>query len=716
MKNRIISMLLVVVSCVLLLTGCAFNYQKKDLTSYAEFNLDAFKELLKHVEVEEGEFAYGNDEARAKMVADEVYARLVKLADPEDKVTEGTLAEKDILYYCYYVVATFETTTGEGENKETKTETYAFYTTNMTESKFQSLALYDLEKDVDKKIMEAVLGDTALEFVKDKTAYTTTTEGATEGGKVVYVSYKETKGTTTTTYTNKKVVLPVLTELAEGETFEPSTLNEYLVGKEMGSGKVDDLTLGEGTEDAVKYSNIVINWQVNTGDEIVVSFEKNPFTTSTKQKADNGVEQYLNTAKTIEYHIFPVGRYEAKKLNLTEATGKLVFTTLLGDGISTTSLEVLGKTDYKYTDDTDPENVKEYTMKGLVEELAGKYKALSDAKTAYDKSPTNTTLKETYETAKAAVAEDKLNEYWDKMQKCMPTDDEGVPESLASVLYTQYTDDVYDELEEDYSAEIQDKVVVALWALIQENVKNVKAPKKAVKDAYKQNLEAYKYKYYTGKVNDSTDTNAATNLETYKTFKQYLIAEAKKIATNELGVKDATCDTYAQAEDIMTQYAEKQVKEHIIIWTVAKAFDIDVADTEIENFALLQSYYMQIYGYSITSDQILDQYGKENIRTYLAFDKLIGYFIEVEEDNKDTDEDESLGGIAYKNISSDRVPAEDEDTNGDAGEGEEEVPTPGTGNGNTGDENTGDENTGDENTGDETTGDETTGDETTGNE
>ena len=672
MKNRIISMLLVVVSCVLLLTGCAFNYQKKDLADYATFDVEAFKNLLKNVKVEDGEFAYGDEDARAALVSDEIYARLVKLVDAEDKVTTGTLAERDILYYCYYVVATFETKTGEGEDEVITTDTYTFYATNMTESKFQTLALYDLSKDVDKAIMDAVLGDAALEFVEGETAYTTTTEGSTTGGKTVYVSYKETKGSTTTEYTNVRVELPVLEEGAEIDT-----LAKYLVGQEMGK-TLTDKTFGEGTDEEVKYTSIKVNWQVESGKEIVVPFEKNPFTTTTSQKSDNGVTKNLKDAKTVEYHIVPVGRYSAEKLILTEATGKLVFTTLLGDGISTTSLEVLGKTDYKYT----AEDGKEYTMKALVEELAGKYKALKDAKTAYDKTPANETLKENYEKAKADVAEDKLDEYFNKMQKCMPEVD-GAQESLAKVLYTQYTEDVYDELEEDYNAEIADKITVELWKMIQEAVKEVSAPAKAVKDAYNQNLEAFKYKYYTGKVNDSTATDAATNLATYKTFKLYLIAAAKKIATDELGQKDVVCDTYAQAEAILNAYAEKQVKEHIIVWTVAKAFDISVADTEVENFALLQSYYMQIYGYSITSDQILDQYGKENIRTYLAFDKLIGYFLEVEEDKEDTDEDESLGGTAYKNITVERTQPEVETPEE---EEPEEVPTPGNGDENNGGE------------------------------
>ena len=677
MKNRIISLLLVVVSCVLLLTGCAFNYQKKDLADYAEFNLDAFKALLATIEVEDGEFAYGDEDARNALVADEIYARLVKLAEAEDKVTTGTIAEKDILYYCYYVVATFDEKEKNEEGvEETVEKKYTFYATNMTASKFQTLALYDLEKEVDKKIMAAVLG---LNLIEGETTYTTKTEGTAAGNTVVYVTYKETTPDgTTTEYTNKRVELPILPEVEEGETYTPVSFEEYLVGKEIAKTLTDFEVGEEGNK--TKYSAIKIGWQVETGEEVVVNFDENPFTTTTSQKSDNGKTKNLKDAKDVEYHIYPVGRQEVEEF--TKENGKLVFTTLLGDGISTTSLDCLSNAEYKYT-----EGDKEITIKSLVEELAGKYKALSDAKTAYDKTPANETLKKNYEDAKAAVADDKLDEFWAKMQKCADAKED----NLAEVMYTQYTEDVYDELEEDYNAEIKDKVTVELWKLIQDSVKNVAAPARAVKDAYKQNLEAFKYKYYTGKVNDSTATDAKTNLETYATFKLYLVDAAKKVATDELEKKDVKCETYNDAVAILNEYAEKQVKEHIVIWTVAKAFDIEVADTEIENFALLQSYYMQIYGYSITSDQILDQYGKENIRTYLAFDKLIGHFLEVEEDNADTDEDESKNGTAYKNITVKRNPPEVEEEEGD----------------NTGDDNTGD-NTGDDNTGDEGNGGEAT--------
>ncbi len=646
MKNRIISLLLVVVSCVLLLTGCAFNYQKSDLTEYATFDVDAFKALLGNVEVEDSDFRYDDEEVRAKMVSDEIYSRLVNLAEADDKVFTGTLAEKNILYYCYYVTATFAEKIGDTD--ETEDKTYTFYATNMTESKFQTLALYNLTKDVDKKIMEALLGDTPFVF-DEAAAYVTKTDGTTAGGKVVYVTYKATDTAgTTVTYTNERIVLP-----AEDD----GTFAGYLVGKEIATTLEDkDITVGEG-DDAVttKYTDIKVNWMVDAGKEVVIDFEENPFTSTTSQTADNGTKKDLKDANSVSYHIYPVGRQEVEEL--TKENGKLVFTTLLGDGISTTSLDCLSKEEYKYTD-----GETEVTIKSLVEELAGKYKALSEAKTAYDKAPANETLQQNYEDAKAAVAAAALDEYWNKMQQCAGEDD------LSEVMYNEYTEDVYDELESDYNDEMADKIAVALWDMIQQAVTNVVAPERALKDAYKHNNESFKYDYYTGSV--STDTNAATNLETYATYKDYLVARAKEIATEELGMSAVVCENYEQAVAILEDYAEKQVKEYIIIWTVAKAFDIEVVDTEVENFALLQSYYMQLYGLSITSDQIIEQYGEENIRTYLVFDKLISHFLEVEEDDEETDEDESLGGTAFKNITVVRiVPQEDEEnTEGDENE------------------------------------------------
>ena len=649
MKNRIISLLLVVVSCVLLLTGCAFNYQKKDLSEYATFDKAAFAELLKAVEVTDGDFAYGDEDVRNQLVKDEIYDRFVKYAEDDDKITTGTIAEKDLLYYCYYIVATFEEKeTVEGE-ETTVDKSYTFYATNMTASKFQKLALYNLEKDVDKKILAAFVGEgvDAYDFAT-KGAYTTkdaSTDVAT-AGKVVYVSYKLTVGSKTTEYTNQRVVLP---------DEDDGTFAGYLVGKNVAT-TLTDKTIGEG-ETAEKYTGIKINWMVESGSGVEVVFENtvdendkpvinNPFTTTTSQKSDDGVTKNLKDAKKVVYHIYPVARQEIPEL--TEETGKLVFTTLLGDAIAPSSLPSLSKADYKYTDGD-----KTVTIKSVIEDLAAKYKALSDAKTAYDKSPANADLKKEWEDAKAEVADEKLDEYWNKMVKCA----EAKEDDLSKVLFEEYTESVYDELEQEYNEEIADKVAVAVWKMVQDNVKNVKAPERAVKDAYKHNIESYKYDYYTGNVDGSTASDAKKNIDEYDSFKDYLVAKAAKIAKDELG-KTETIDTYDKARDILEEYAEVQVKEYIVIWTVAKEYDIEVVDTEVENFALIQSYYMQIYGMSVTADQIIERYSEENIRTYLAFDKLMAHFLETQADDEATADVDEADASKYLNITIVRKPSD----------------------------------------------------------
>ena len=642
MKNRIISLLLVVVSCVLLLTGCTFNYQKKDLGEYASFDKTAFAELLKAVEVVDGEFKLGEEETRNQLVKDEIYDRFVKYAEDEDKISSGVVSAKDLLYYCYYIVATFEEKETVDGVETTVDKSYTFYATNMTASKFQKLALYNLEKDVDKKIMEAFVGEGVTAYDFDTDGAYVTKDASTDvavAGKVVYVSYKLTVGTTTTEYTNQRIELP-----AEDD----GTFAGYLIGKNLAT-TLTDKTIGEDETTAQKYTGIKINWMVESGKGVEVVFENttdeegkdvinNPFTTTTSQKSDNGVTKNLKDAKKVVYNVYPVARQEIPEL--TAENGKLVFTTLLGDAISSTSLPSLAKADFKYTEDN-----KEVTIKSLIEELATKYKAVSDAKTAYDKSPSNTDLQKKWEEAKAAVADDKLDEYWAKMVKCA----EAAEKNLSEVLVDEYNESVYDELEAEYNSEIADKIAVVLWKMIQDNVKSVVAPERAVKDAYNHNLEAYKYDYYTGTVDGSTASDAKKNIDEYKSFRDYLIAKGAKIAKEELGKTD-TIDTYDKACDVLEEYATNQVKEYIVIWTVAKAYDIEVADTEVENFALLQSYYMQIYGMSVTSEQILERYSEENIRTYLAFDKLMAYFLETQADDEATTDVDEADASKYLNI------------------------------------------------------------------
>ena len=123
---------------------------------------------------------------------------------------------------------------------------------------------------------------------------------------------------------------------------------------------------------------------------------------------------------------------------------------------------------------------------------------------------------------------------------------------------------------------------------------------------------------------------------------------------------------YKAARAILEAEAKAQVSEQIKVWTVVKALDdssedidFSVADSEIDSFTYTQWLYMYLYyQVNISQDQILAGYGKENIRTALAFDKLMNYLTETQAEVKDENGNvttEADGG-KYLNIGLTRQP------------------------------------------------------------
>ena len=640
MKNRILALLLVVVSLVLTLTGCAYNYEKKDLTEYASFTFADFKAALEKIEIEDSDFTT-NEDTRKEKVADEIYNRLVKTLKADDKVSTGTVAEGDVLYYCYYIVATFE---GANKDSADDDETYTFYAANMNASAFTTLALN--QKDgINLEIQEAVVG---YDFATDG-AYTTVTSGAAEGGKVAYVTYKyRAEGKTSdVTYTNQRVELPVLAEGATATTFA-----EKLVGKTVGTKITGDDATITVTGDGV-YSNITINWVVSGGKEIVVSPEKNPITSTGTVSSTSGTSKKLADAKSVVYHVYPVARQEVAEINVDNA--KLILTNLYGDAIVADALDCFKKdSGWKYT----TEDNKERTLNAILEELVKAYDDLEKAEEALKKDKDNATLKTDKENAEKKVNAEALDKVWEEIQKCKK---EGEEKSIATVIVEEYKETIYDNLEKTYNDEVKEKVSKELWKLIDKSVTVTSAPKKAVKEAYKQNLEAYKYEFYTGKVSSSSD--AQTNEAFYGTVRNYLISVAQD-AAEELGMTKPADGDYKAAVAVLEKEAEEQVKTIIKVWTVVKAMaadneelDLSISKTEVENFAYQQYIYMYLYyGVATSQDQIIEQYGESNIRTALAFDKLMNHLTETQADDEATKDVDEADASKYLNITVTRKP------------------------------------------------------------
>ncbi len=725
MKNKILAMLLVVVSLVLTLTGCAYNYEKKDLTEYVTFTLADFRAALEAVHVEDGEFALGKEDVRNAKVAEEIYNRIVKSLDSEDRVATGTVGATDILYYCYYLEATFEE--GEGENKTEKK--YYFYAADMKLANLSQLALKnELDDEVDKLIKDKILAfDGENAFVLDGQAYDPIVKNETPekvpAGVIVDVTYTETvNGGTPAEKKNQKVDLKdavdgsfaaflvdkavgKLLETGEGDAkttltftegdkvYDKITVNkvitpapatglafvtytfttkegnksttytnglvnladtafgQWLAGKEIGNTLKDGSTdLSFNGEDGT-YSKITINWVVNAeATEFTVTPEENPFKEATGTvTATDGSKQELGKAKegSLVYHVYPVGRQEVPEL--TAETAKLLLTNIYGDTLVADALDCMKKdSGWKYTKKEEGKADVERTLHTILDELVGKYSDLKKAKdnlSANKDDSKKAELQKKVDEAEAAVNDEALDKVWAEVILCKK---DGEEKKIEEVLVEEYNETVYDSLEDAYNKDIKDKVVKELWKLINDAVKVNSVPKKALKDAYKHNISAYKYTFYTETV-DGTEKGKPIKEAYDGDVRAYLIATAQDVA-KELKEQGLTVSApadgdYKAACKVLELEAEQQVKEQIKVWVVMKAMDeaiedldVSVSDSEIDSFAYMQallSYYY--YGVSISEDMVIEGYGKENVRTALALDKLMAYLTETQAEEKEGD-------------------------------------------------------------------------------
>ena len=83
MKRRIIGMLLVVVTLVLTLESCAFNYASEDMTEYADFKKDEFIDAINKLVIDDGDFTT-DEEVRKKRVEDYILAIASKVLSWRD--------------------------------------------------------------------------------------------------------------------------------------------------------------------------------------------------------------------------------------------------------------------------------------------------------------------------------------------------------------------------------------------------------------------------------------------------------------------------------------------------------------------------------------------------------------------------------------------------------------------------------------------------------
>ena len=588
MKRRIIGLFLVVVMLTLTLAGCGYSFAKDKMENYASFDKAAFEAAIQALSIEDGSFTT-DDSIRAIKVLDDIYATLAKAVDKEDKKTEGTPGAYDVLYYVYYATGV------KGDN------TYTFFASSMKESSAKSLQLgLTSHEGVAAKIAETMknLGDI------DSYVYSTKTNGNAEAGDKVYISYtrKWTKDGSTTEEKYKYVTL----ELGASGVTDPA-FKDALVGRPIGQEfQIDNTTFTEqinGEDVSVTYDGITIHWAVESGANIP-TFTYTPYTTSSEESKISPAEPYTESSGKIDlkdieltYYVFPVYYNE-----VAEISAESILRDIFGKNLSESSLPMFSEDAYK-------------TLIGelaeLYDEREGYQKDYDDAK---EDSEDKTTAKDNLDATDGKI-QTKLEAIF-----AVDTDTEGENNpNTEERIVNEYKEQIYDYLENNYISEIVYSLATEIYKLIEE-ITVSSYPKEAVDDAYDALIDSYKETFYTGR--DSTQNKSYYDIND-GSFKKFLIKET--------GASD-----YAGAKAAVRKEAEEAIKPIVQIYTVAQAFDKVFTDKEYNdtikntNLGTYESFY-----------------GEVNIKAAEQIDKLLDYFLEMDDEYYEEDENGGIGEIEY---------------------------------------------------------------------
>ncbi len=300
MKKRIIGLILVVATLFLALAGCAFNYEKADLTKYSTFDT-AFNTAILNLVIDDADFG-ADAESRKEKLADTIAEELLGLIGDEDKKYAGVLEAHDNLYYCYFATLT------EGE------ETHIFF---MNSNKMNASSPLSIQLGLNsyegssnetdgfmEKLSAALIGKDIGGYIYDTSAISRVADG-----DIITVSceYENSDGDT--------VVIDNLYITKEDELNEGAYKSLY--AKLIADNARVGINLGDITADnGVTYKNVEV-------DSIVKD--------SAKIKAQAGDLVFVTYTKTIKFDdswtTADIDAYvEANKSNGTLSTDSTSFT------------------------------------------------------------------------------------------------------------------------------------------------------------------------------------------------------------------------------------------------------------------------------------------------------------------------------------------------------------------------------------------------------
>ena len=601
MKKRILALLLVIVTLALTLTGCAFRYDKKDMTEFSTADFAKLDALLANFEIDDGDFGAYDKASGDKARLDKVLEKIDKnLSEKIDAVTANRLTDDNTyglrqkIYYAFYCSVTVE---GETIYFDTKYMDDTKLTTMLTLQKYadgaassEIIGLSDLQK----KIYEAISG-----MVCKDNAYDSESSGTLATDDVVFVTYKYTYMKDNAPVEVTTDYLPVTVVAKEGETLE--SLGELLNGKTLGKIegttdaplKFNDPELGE-----VKISSMTAHFRIKAGSMVEVkdtTYSYDNKFTNAANAADSAKVNVKN--EEITYYVYPAYAYEIPEFN-AENVVNLIF----GEKISKTSLPC-------FEDD---------------EKLTAVVDKIAELKADYDSKNSKATATGATDDQKKASEEAK--KALDAKVKTLYADLLAVDSGVAALIKDDYKDVIYDELEAAYDSDLKEKLSKAIWQWAKENIKvdETKLPKSGVKEAQERILASHKNTYYTGK-----DSSSVAYADTYKSFNDYLLAVAYKVETMD------------EVDAAVLKEAQTDVVEIIRVYALAQHFiDAEKIDrvTKADVSLYIDELYPQLYytfylsgNYSPTVEDVRDLYGDTALRTSLTFNRVMDYLLKTEE-------------------------------------------------------------------------------------
>ena len=647
MKKRILSLLLVVVMLTLTLASCAYSYAKDDMSKYTKVDFDAFKKALMGQvagdEIKIVDSDYTTDSAiNAEKTIDKIYKDLATLVDADEKITEGAIALYDVLYYAYYITASFDVKEGE----ETVAKDVILHSSFMKEASAIGVQLGTeptASLSATKALMTEELAAAITEAIKDKDIkdfiYITnaTADTKIESGKEIYISYTSEKGDTKTTVTYEKWTLG-------DDDFSAKIISEC-----QKVGNKANFELGEG-DDKVSYKNVVIECIINDDDHKLGEFKITDYDDTVSLSDVYGTSYELKNAKDgLTVHVYPVYFLETPDFD-----AKTILDLIYGSGITVDSLEVFNDESFKTADGK--------KLADLVKELATVCKDRDTAETKL------TEAEKAYDTAKKAVddaggsdkatalqnekletatkdktdAETKLDEAQKKVDEKIA--EITAIEGVAAKIVEEYTEANSEYLKGLYDTEIYEKVATEVWKLIEKYVTVTSRPEKAVKEAEKNILETHKSTFYTG-------TKSEKEGSYYKVyagdFKAYLIDTLAK------------GKTYDDALAVIHEEALEHVDTMLKIQTIAGLYDCKlVSDKDFQNayntLPIANPYYeIYLYYYGIETSKWLTYadavgtYGEDSVHTATQFNMILFNILELDKHEDGDDKGQMKDYITF---------------------------------------------------------------------